>query len=128
MPLSEDELEQLRKVLYTHLLVLDTLLSSPDRWVLDLHIPIAGQLRVLLCDSKSPVLLTCAKERGIPLRVWGPRPGGIGLHTELLFSFHALVASWQPVSGRPLMTETPSGPPRALGSDLRADQVLVATL
>lgn len=67
MPLSDAELEQLRKVLYTHLMVLDTLLSSPDRWVLDLHIPVAGQLRVLLCDSEMPVLLTYAKERGIPL-------------------------------------------------------------
>ena len=71
MALSDAELEQLRKVLYTHLLVLDTLLSSPDRWVLDLHIPIAGQLRVLLCDADMPVLLIYARERGIPLRVWG---------------------------------------------------------
>lgn len=52
------------RVLYTHLLVLDTLLSSPDRWVLDLHIPIAGQLRVLLCDAEMPVLLIYARERG----------------------------------------------------------------
>jgi hypothetical protein len=98
VPLTESQLAELGKALHRHLIVLDAMLRSDDRWVLDLHIPIATQLRVLLCDADFPMLLTYAKDRDITLRVWGPRPPGSGLTTKLLFGWNALVASWQPVS------------------------------
>ena len=99
MGLSEDQLSELRRVLHRHLIVLDAMLAAPEREVLDLHIPIAAQLRVLLCDSELPVLLTYARAKDIELHVWGPRPPGKGLHTDLLFHFSALVASWDAVPG-----------------------------
>jgi hypothetical protein len=98
MELSAGEIDELRKGLYRHLIVLDAMLASPERWELDLHVPIAVQLRVLACDADLPMLQTYARARGKPLRVWGPSPKGTSAGpSELIFSFSALIASWRPV-------------------------------
>jgi hypothetical protein len=75
------------------------MLRHNEHWALDFHIPIATQLRVLLCDADLPMLLTYARAEALDLHVWGPRPSGAKMRTELLFSFDALVASWVPVPG-----------------------------
>jgi hypothetical protein len=58
------------------------------------HVPLATQLRALLCDAEFPLLLKYAEHRGISLRVWGARPAGytppIG---KSVTSFDALVAA-----------------------------------
>lgn len=95
--MTDEQLEELRKALYRHLIVLDAMLAADEKWALDLHIPIAVQLRVLLCDKNFPMLLRYAAARGMPLRVWGPRPASSGTETRLLFHFSANVASWVPL-------------------------------
>ena len=98
MSLTDDQLLELQKALHRHLIVLDAMLTVDEKWALDLHIPIAVQLRVLLCDRRFPMLLRYAAARQIRLRVWGPRPPGSGTETSLLFHFNANVASWHPIS------------------------------
>src|SRR3989442_8021036 len=88
------ELKELEKALTRHANWLHRSLNSPERESLDLHLQIAGQLRVLLCDGELPILIRYARERGVPLRVWGPRSPRQSAHPPLFFAFYALVASW----------------------------------
>ena len=85
------------RVLHRHALQLERTLEADDFWTHDFHVPVATQLRVLLCDRKLPVLLAFARFKGLPLRIWGPRPAGSGLETDSYFEWTALVASWTPV-------------------------------
>lgn len=97
MKFNDDQMAQLARTLHGHALVLERLLGADDYWVHDLHVTVATQLRVLLCDRDLPTLLAFAHQKGVRLRIWGPRPPGSGLNTDLLFSWTALVASWTPV-------------------------------
>jgi hypothetical protein len=72
------------------------MLHHPDRDALDLHLPIAGILRVLLCDAEVPILLRFAKAQGKVLRIWAPRPAREPMDPDLLFYFKAFVCSWEP--------------------------------
>jgi hypothetical protein len=97
--LSEAQALELSKVVHRHAIQLEKLLDAEEFWTHDLHVPVATQLRVLLCDKDLPGLLILAKHRGISLRVWGPKPPGSGLRTQALFHWSALVASWTPDGG-----------------------------
>lgn len=99
MSLSEGEATELARELARNALLLEALLGSDDFWVADLHVPLATHLRVLLCDRGLPVLLVFADFKGIPLRIWGPRPARTAHNPVMLFSWTALIASWQPVGG-----------------------------
>ena len=50
------QLAEMEKVLKNHLVWLEDLLSDPERIEKDNYLPLAGHLRVLLLDSKLPVL------------------------------------------------------------------------
>jgi hypothetical protein len=99
MALNDGQLAQLAHAVHRHAVQLELLLGADDFWTHDLHVPVATQLRVLLCDRDLPILLTFAGEKHIPLRIWGPRPPGSGLNTQLLLSWSASVASWMPDTG-----------------------------
>src|SRR5689334_12208386 len=92
--LSAKELSSLENALAKHLALLDDLLARPDIQETDIYLLLACQLRVLLCDSDIPILLTYSREKNIPLHVWGPRQ----LPQRLLQGLTALiairVASW----------------------------------
>lgn len=84
--------QEYEKALCRNLLWLAAMLDSPGWIEADLHLLVAGRLRLLLADEE---LLEYADEVGKELRIWGPWPPGADL-TELLFVFKALVASWEP--------------------------------
>ncbi len=95
--MTEDELDELRAALVRHRRWLMKCLGDPERETTDLHLQIAGQLRVLLCDADLPILLRYAECQDIKLCVWTNRPANEPVEADLLFSFNALIASWQPV-------------------------------
>lgn len=90
--------KRVREVLNRHQVQLEGFLVDPKRDEKDLHYIIAGQLRVLLCDSDVPILLHYAKAHNFDLKVWGPFPAGFNFQSnKSIFSFNALVASYFPV-------------------------------
>jgi|GEM_PF-3441953 hypothetical protein len=99
MALTDGQLAQLAHASYRHALQLQHFLGAADFWDHDLHVPVATQLRVLLCDRELPILLTFAHEKRIPLRIWGPRRPGSCPNTQVLLSWTALAASWTPDAG-----------------------------
>lgn len=87
--------KRLQEVLNRQQIQLEGFLNDPNRDSKDLHYIIAGQLRILLCDSDVPVLIHYAKEHNIELKVWGPFPVGFTFNSaKAVFSFNALVASY----------------------------------
>jgi hypothetical protein len=98
MALTTEQFHRLEKSLLRHRAQLDTLLNHPERDVRDLHLPIAGQLRVLLTDKSVPILLEYAQDKGVDLRIWGPQPAGSQGDPRAVVDFNALVASWEPVA------------------------------
>lgn len=86
---------RVQEVLKRHQIQLEGFLNDPERDAKDLHYIIAGQLRVLLCDSDVPILIHYAKEHNIELKVWGPFPAGFTFNpNKSVFSLNALVASY----------------------------------
>jgi hypothetical protein len=71
-PWQAERLRHLRRV---HKL-LAKFLEDPEFYAHDLYVPMAGDLRLLLCDRKHPVLIEAAEAQGMSLRVWGPYPPG----------------------------------------------------
>lgn len=98
MTLSDSQLAELATVLHRHALQLEHWLDAEDFYAHDYHVPVATQLRTLLCDRTLPVLLTFAEARGIALRIWGPRPAGSRVNPQILVAWKALAASWFPVA------------------------------
>jgi len=97
--LSAEHVARLEAALRRHLLLIRKQLADRERDTADLHFQIAGQLRVLLCDPKLPILLTYAEHKQLPLRIWGPNPAGFrGPQSGFGFEFNALLASAQPVA------------------------------
>ena len=96
--MTEAELTALGQAVVRNANWLSGHLDHPQRDELDLHLPIAGILRVMLCDADTPVLLVFAREQGVPLRVWAASPALKPFHTDLLFAFHALICSWDSVA------------------------------
>ncbi|SRR6266480_249242 len=97
--MTEAELSALREAVVRNANWMGLLMDHPQREELDLHLPIAGILRVMLCDATLPILTTFARERGIPLKVWARRPAKKPVHPDVLFALHALICSWEPVGG-----------------------------
>jgi hypothetical protein len=97
MTLSAEEERELERELHRHAIRLEQLLESPEYWTADLHVPLAVQLRVLLCDRELPVLLTTARHKNLSLRIWGPHPPLRPFADFALFVWTALIASWSPV-------------------------------
>jgi hypothetical protein len=95
--MTEAELTALGQTVVRNANWLALLLDHPQREELDLHLPIAGVLRVMLCDADRPTLIAFAEAQKIPLRVWGPRPARKPMHPSLLFTFNALICSWDQV-------------------------------
>lgn len=81
------------KALRRNYLWLGALLHSPDYVNADLHLLVAGRLRILLADENEELVIRYAEQLGIDLQVWGPYPAGSDFG-ELLFVFNALIASW----------------------------------
>lgn len=96
---SAAQAAEVERALAGHVIQLERTLEDEAFWTHDLHVPVATQLRTLLCDRRFPILLEMAKYRGLSLRIWGPRPPGSGLDTRLTFQWTALVASWTPDGG-----------------------------
>jgi hypothetical protein len=97
---SPEHVARLEEVLRRQLLHLRKALGDSERDTADLHLPLAGHLRALLCDSKVPILLVYAQYKAIDLRVWGPNPPGFrGTPGRMAFQFNALITSSQPVFG-----------------------------
>ena len=97
--MTEDELTALGQAVARNANWLALLLDHPQREELDLHLLIAGILRVMLCDSDLPILIAFAREQKIPLRVWAARPARKPVHPDVLLAFHALICSWDPAGG-----------------------------
>jgi len=76
------DLERLEDSLRLHLCWLHRLMKDANRFSAKNYLPIAGQLRALLCDSDVPILLHYAKHKGIPLRIVA-QPSSIGTLPEL---------------------------------------------
>lgn len=95
-PISAAHLARLDGALRRHLMLLRKLLLDEERDAADLHLQVAGQLRVLLCDADVPILLAYAAAKGLSLRIWGPNPPGFDAR-RVLFQMTALVASAHPV-------------------------------
>ena len=91
--LTEAELTALGQAVVRNMNWLSGHLDHPQRNELDLHLPIAGILRVMLCDADTPILLIFAREQEVPLRVWAASPALKPVHTDLLFAFNALIWS-----------------------------------
>lgn len=70
--MTENELKDLEKSLMRHSTLLAKLLNDPRKIEDELYLPIAGQLRVLLCDSNLPILLKYAQAKNIPLPILVP--------------------------------------------------------
>ena len=94
MTLSKEEEKELARALQRHAVQLEMLLESPDYWTADLHVPLAVQLRVLLCDKELPVLLAFAQHKNVNLRIWGPHPPLRPFPAFALFVWTAFIASW----------------------------------
>ena len=98
--LPPEHIARLEQSLRRHLVQLRKALADAERDAVDLHLPIAGQLRALLCDRDVPILLMYAAHKGVDLRIWGPNPPGFqGPPGKLAFQFNALVASPEPTYG-----------------------------
>ncbi len=95
--MTEEERTALGQAVVRNANWLALLMDHPQREELDLYLPIAGVLRVMLCDAERPILLAFAEDQKVPLRVWGPRPARKPMHPALLFSFNALICSWDQV-------------------------------
>lgn len=67
----EQEILEVEKKLLLHSKWLHKYLTDVNRVDDCLYIPLAGILRVLLCDSKFPILLKYSQELGIPLQIIG---------------------------------------------------------
>ncbi len=67
--MDDTQLEELEGSLRHHLKLLRILMNDPDRHEGRNYLPIAGQLRVLLCDSNLPILLFYADEHSVPLPI-----------------------------------------------------------
>lgn len=83
-------------------------LDQIDGGDLDFHIPLAGNLRVLLCDRKHPVLLKILELLEVNRRVWGPPP----------FDLDETPGSYLwvgPLADR----NAPAGPPRSVQYEIR---------
>lgn len=70
--MSQDKLKELEKSLKLHAVLLERFLNDPKKDKLNLYLPLAGQLRVLLCDKDLPILITYAEAFGIPLSIVAP--------------------------------------------------------
>jgi len=63
------DLERLEGSLRLHLCWLHRLMKDTNRFNAKNYLPVAGQLRVLFCDSDVPILLYYTKQKGVPLRI-----------------------------------------------------------
>src|SRR2546423_11355469 len=96
MGMRTDEITELERALKVHQSLLTEYLNRDDINESIHYLPIAGQLRVLLCDAQVPILLRYSKEKGIELGVWLPVPLPDSLMDKLVFHLNLNVASWTP--------------------------------
>jgi hypothetical protein len=98
--MNTQQLAELERALNIHLELLTDYLVREDVVESSCYLPIAGQLRVLLCDAQVPILLTYAGAKGFPLYVWGPRPLSEMLKEQLAWMMNLQLASWVPYEPR----------------------------
>jgi len=70
--LNEEEIKELETSLKRHSILLTKFLHDPKKIEHELYLPIAGQLRVLLCDRNLPILIKYAEIKRIPLPIFAP--------------------------------------------------------
>jgi hypothetical protein len=97
--LSKEDTARVDAALRWHAQQLRDSLASAQRDIGNLHLAIAGQLRVLLTDERYIALLPVyAAHKNVQLRVWGPYPAGYDTaKSKTIMSFNAVVASPVPV-------------------------------
>lgn len=95
--MKTDEIAELERALRVHHSLLTDSLDRDDINESIHYLPIAGQLRVLLCDADVPILLKYANAKGIVLKVWAPVPLPDSLKDGLVFYMNLNVASWTPL-------------------------------
>jgi hypothetical protein len=91
-----DEIAELERALRDHQTLLSDYLCRDDINESLHYLPIAAQLRVLLCDADMPILLRYANEKGIDLKVWAPLPLPDSLKDGLVFQMNLNVANCAP--------------------------------
>src|ERR1044072_4214409 len=96
MIMNTHEIADLERALKVHQALLEDYLNRDDINESIHYLPIAGQLRVLLCDADTPILLSYAKTKGVDLKVWAPVPLPDSLRDGLVLSMNLNVASWTP--------------------------------
>jgi len=96
MIMKTDEIAELERALKVHQSLLNDYLNRDDINESFHYLPIAGQLRALLCDAGIPILLRYGNEKGIELKVWAPVPLPDSLKDGLVFHMNLNVASWTP--------------------------------
>lgn len=96
---SPEEKNALREALEGHSKLLKENLKRPDLFESPNHWPLATQLRVLLCDADTPILLSYAKATGRQLRIWGPTPVPERLQKHIAIELNFEIASVAPFYG-----------------------------
>lgn len=96
MILNPHEIAELERALKVHQALFEGYLNRDDINESLHYLPIAGQLRVLLCDADTPILLSYAKTKGVHLKVWAPIPLPDSLRDRLVLGLNFNVAGWTP--------------------------------
>jgi len=97
MTLAPKDLQRLERSLRRHRVELLERLQHPDPESTDRYVPIAGQLRVLLCDAELPILITVAEQKNVALRIWGPLRPNAPRPPGAFLPYLRLIAGWDPI-------------------------------
>ena len=90
------KISELRKVLKKHHTLLSSYLENKNILETEFYLPIAAQLRVLLCDNETPILLTYANLTNQILHIYGPRKLPRFLLKNLLYHTNYKIANSVP--------------------------------
>ena len=72
--MNEEEKNKVKNALKHHASILELFINDNDWQIKSYYLPLAGQLRVLLCDSSLPILITYANEVGKDLVIVNRSP------------------------------------------------------